>query len=256
MVNPHSLSLSYRAHSTHAMQGGLLSFINQRVVIVCAVALCHLAGLWALQHGLLRRAIEVVVPIEVMVDVIELAQPEAAQPPAPVPTPPSTKPTPKPLASPPPTLQQPRVEPSPVLAETPSERAPVAETSPPPSPSPVVAASPATQNSVEQAAPPAPPAPPKIELPSSKADYLNNPQPPYPGLSKRLGEQGLVVVRALIETNGTASKVELKTSSGFDRLDTAALQAVQKWRYVPGKRNGEPQAMWFDVPIHFQLTPN
>ena len=101
--------------------------------------------------------------------------------------------------------------------------------------------------------PPAPPAPPKLELPSSAADYLNNPKPPYPPLSKRLGEQGKVVVRVLIETNGTASKAEIAQSSGFDRLDQASVNTVLKWRYVPGKRGGVPEAMWFDVPVNWVL---
>jgi protein TonB len=102
-------------------------------------------------------------------------------------------------------------------------------------------------------APPAPPAPPRVELPSSSADYLNNPRPPYPPLSKRLGEQGKVVVRVFIEANGAASKAEIRSSSGYDRLDQTALQTVLKWRYAPGKRNGVAEAMWFNVPISFVL---
>jgi protein TonB len=92
-----------------------------------------------------------------------------------------------------------------------------------------------------------------VELPSSSADYLNNPRPPYPALSKRMGEQGKVVVRVFIETNGTASKAEVRTSSGFDRLDQTAVQTVLRWRYVPGKRNGVAEAMWFNIPINFVL---
>ncbi|MBA2676675.1 energy transducer TonB, partial [Ramlibacter sp.] len=103
------------------------------------------------------------------------------------------------------------------------------------------------------ATPPAPPAPPKVELPSSDADYLQNPKPAYPPMSRRMGEQGKVVLRVLIGADGNAQKAEIKQSSGFDRLDQAGLQTVQKWRYVPGKRNGVPEAMWFDVPINFVL---
>ena len=99
----------------------------------------------------------------------------------------------------------------------------------------------------------APPAPPRIELPSSDADYLNNPKPPYPALSKRMGEQGKVVVRTLIGTDGRAQEVQLQQSSGYERLDQAALNAARQWRYVPGKRDGVPQAMWFNVPFTFQL---
>ena len=90
-------------------------------------------------------------------------------------------------------------------------------------------------------------------LPSTQADYLNNPRPPYPPLSRRLGEQGKVVLRVFIETDGTAARAEIRTSSGFERLDQAALQTVLRWRYVPGKRGGTPEAMWVTVPINFVL---
>jgi protein TonB len=90
-------------------------------------------------------------------------------------------------------------------------------------------------------------------LPSSNADYLQNPKPPYPALSKRLGEQGKVVVRVLIGTDGTAQQAEIRQSSGYERLDQAALGTVLRWHYVPGKRAGVPEAMWFNVPINFVL---
>ena len=92
-----------------------------------------------------------------------------------------------------------------------------------------------------------------VQLPSSNADYLQNPKPAYPALSKRLGEQGKVIVRVLIGADGAAQQAELRQSSGFDRLDQAALDTVLKWRYVPGKRSGVAEAMWFNVPINFVL---
>ena len=92
-----------------------------------------------------------------------------------------------------------------------------------------------------------------MQLPSSNADYLQNPKATYPAMSKRLGEQGKVIVRVLIGADGIAQQAELRQSSGFDRLDQAALQTVLKWRYVPGKRAGIAQAMWFNVPINFVL---
>jgi protein TonB len=97
------------------------------------------------------------------------------------------------------------------------------------------------------------PAAPKVELPSTDADYLNNPKPVYPVLSKRVGEQGRVLVHVLIGPDGLAQRADIKTSSGFERLDQAALATVLKWRYVPGKRSGVAEAMWFNVPINFVL---
>ena len=67
------------------------------------------------------------------------------------------------------------------------------------------------------------------------------------------GEQGRVLVNVLIGVEGRAQKVELKTGSGFERLDQAALTSVQRWRFVPGKKGGVPQAMWFTVPVNFVL---
>ncbi len=106
---------------------------------------------------------------------------------------------------------------------------------------------------VKPAAPPAPPAPPKIELPSSHASYLNNAPPRYPPLSKRLGEQGTRGGPRPDRTDGTASQASVKTSSGYQRLDQTALQTVLQWRYVPGKRAGVPEAMWFNIPLDFVL---
>ena len=91
-------------------------------------------------------------------------------------------------------------------------------------------------------------------MPSSDAAYLNNPKPGYPAISKRMGEQGKVVLRVLIGTDGLPQKVEINQSSGYDRLDRQAQEAVMRWRFVPGKRNGVPEAMWSLVPINFVLA--
>lgn len=93
-----------------------------------------------------------------------------------------------------------------------------------------------------------------LQLPSSDAAYLNNPQPVYPAISRRLAEQGKVLVRVLIGKNGRAQQVEVTQSSGYERLDHAALEAVLSWRYVPGQLGGEPQAMWYGIPISFKLN--
>jgi TonB family protein len=74
-----------------------------------------------------------------------------------------------------------------------------------------------------------------------------------PHASKRMGEQGKVVLRVLIGTDGLPQKVEINKSSGYDRLDRQAQEAVMRWRFVPGKRNGVPEAMWSLVPINFVL---
>jgi protein TonB len=207
--------------------------LHRNTLIVLSVVLAHVATLWALQSGLLRRAVEVIVPAQVLSEFIA--------PPAP-PSPPPTAPTLPPPVAP----RSPVTPPVPASITAPVTDAPNAVVAPAPS------------------APPAPPmattAPPAatrgspvLEPPSSDAQYLRNPKPVYPALSKRLGEQGKVVIRVLIGADGSAQKAEIQQSSGFDRLDQAALNTVLGWRFVPGKRGGVPEAMWFSVPINFLL---
>lgn len=135
---------------------------------------------------------------------------------------------------------------------TPAPNAPIGVAEP--VPDPVVHAPPAPPAPpTPSPAPPAPPAPPRIELPSSNAAYLNNPRPSYPAISRRMGEQGKVVLRVFIDAEGQPQEIEIKQSSGYERLDQQALQAVRRWRFTPGKRNGIAEAMWNIVPINFVL---
>ncbi len=222
--------------------------MNRNLVIASSVVLLHVGALWALQSGLLRRAVEIVVPAEVLSDFITPPAPKVDVPkPRPAPAPPAPQPRQA--------VQRPALPPAPqplaIADPTPAPNAPTGVLTPQP-PAPPIAA-PVAPPAPVSVAPPAPPAPPKVELPSSDADYLNNPKPAYPSLSKRLGEQGKVVVRVLIGVDGTAQKAEVRSSSGFERLDQAALATVLKWRYAPGKRAGVPEAMWFNVPLNFVL---
>jgi protein TonB len=82
---------------------------------------------------------------------------------------------------------------------------------------------------------------------------LQNPKPAYPPISRRLNEQGRTTVRVLIGADGLPQRAEIAKSSGFSRLDDAALATVMRWRYVPGRRNGVAEAMWFNVPINWVL---
>ena len=220
---------------------------NRNVFIAGSVLLFHAFAIWALQTGLLMRAVEIIVPVEVLAQIIDLPTSKTA-PPVPIPTPPVpvkqavTKPTPITQTAPPIlTVNEPAPAAAVFVAPTPQPLAPIAA---PAVPVAVVASAPS--------APPAP-APAKVVLPSSDAEYLNNPKPPYPPMSKRLNEQGNVVVRIYIDTDGLPQKAELQKSSGFDRLDQAALAVVMKWRYVSGKRNGVPEAMWMGTTIKFIL---
>lgn len=114
---------------------------------------------------------------------------------------------------------------------------------------------PVPQAAVAAAAAPTPaavPQPPVIE-PRLDADYLNNPKPPYPSMSRRLGEQGAVHLRIYVNADGSVAKLELKRSSGFARLDQSAMNTVQSWRFVPARQGSQPIAAWVVVPIQFTL---
>ena len=229
----------------------------------------HAGALWGLQAGWQARPPEPEPDILIAASLIS----EVAPVPAPAPTPPAAPPVAQPRkAAPAPTPPQPApTQPQPgarpattpaptaLPAATQAEPSPNAPTATLAQPSPATPASPAgaaVAAGIPQATPastaPAP-APAKVELPNASASYLNNPKPPYPALSKRLGEEGKVVVRAWIDTNGRATQAEIKTSSGYDRLDQTALQTVLNWRYIPGQRAGVPEAMWFNIPLNFVL---
>ena len=226
---------------------------DRTMVIATVVVVAHGLALWALQHGLLRRAVELVVPVTVISEPIVQPRPVVVPPPAPA-LPPQRTVAPRTPA--PPRAAPPLTAPA-TPAPAPDAPVAVAAAAVSPAPLPPIAA-PAAPVAVaaapvqaEQRPTPAPA--PKLELPSSDADYLQNPKPVYPPLSKRLGEQGTVTVRVLIGTDGTAQQGEIQKSSGFDRLDQAALATVLQWRFVPGKRAGKPEAMWFAVPIAWVL---
>ncbi len=211
--------------------------ISRNAAIALVVVALHVGFIWALQSGLLMRVAEVIVPVELLSQFIEPPAPKVNKPP-----PPPSEPIKKPMAK---TVVAPTPQPLAIADPTPSPNAPTGVTTPQPAPAPIAAP--------VAAAPAAPPAAPSVQLPSSDADYLQNPKPPYPPISRRLNEQGKTTVRVLIGLDGQPQRAEIAKSSGFDRLDQAALTTVMRWRYVPGKRGGVAEAMWFNVPINWVL---
>ena len=94
---------------------------------------------------------------------------------------------------------------------------------------------------------------PAVSAARFDAAYLNNPPPVYPVLSRRKREQGKVLLRVQVSAQGAAERVAIQTSSGHVRLDSAALEAVKRWRFVPARRGGEAVAASVVVPIVFRL---
>jgi periplasmic protein TonB len=222
--------------------------LHRNIAIVGSVVLFHVAALWALQAGLLRRAVEIVIPVQILSELITPPAPKVEPPPTPPPPPKAREPVRQPPARKIERELPPPPKPVAIPESRPALNAPtgVLQAQPPPAPitAPVAA----------EARPTTPaPSPTEVELPSSDASYLQNPAPVYPPISKRLGEQGKVIVRVLIGADGAPQKAELKRSSGFERLDQSALEYVMKCRYVPGKVGGVPQAMWHEAPVTFVL---
>ncbi len=85
------------------------------------------------------------------------------------------------------------------------------------------------------------------------AAYLHNPEPKYPPLSRRLGEEGRVLLKVRVTPEGLPAAVDLEKSSNFERLDEAAKQTVARWRFVPAKRGDQPIEASVIVPIVFRL---
>jgi protein TonB len=157
-------------------------------------------------------------------------------PPPPPPPPPAAKPPPARKAvvvAPVPLLQVPR--PAPVMPVA-LQAAPVA----PP---------------VTVPAPPAPPTPPsKVKAADLSTHVISAVPPRYPTESRRRHEQGTVVLGLTLDLNGKVADISVVHSSGYRRLDEAALRAVRKWRWAPTLRDGQPAIVHGQVEIPFVLT--
>ena len=146
-------------------------------------------------------------------------------------------------AQPQPVVAPPSIAPTPITMPPPPLIAP-AESAPPSAP---VAATEVVAEAPESA-PPATVTPPRFD-----ADYLRNPTPAYPPISRRNGEQGRVLLRVLVGADGAPQDVLIKSSSGIERLDRAASDAVRRWRFVPARVGSDAVAAWVLVPIAFNL---
>ena len=209
----------------------------QRNLMVAGIVAAHVGAGWGLmQVQQVREAVADVAPM--FVDLITPAPPPPVPPPPP-PPPPKPQPIQKKAPPVPIIAAPPAPTPSPQAFEVPVEPAPPA----PPPPPVAVAAAPA---------PPAPPAPPRT-LPSSALQFVIAPPLQYPNVSKRLQESGTTLVRFYVDEAGQPHNAQVSRSSGFERLDAAALAAVQKSRLKPYVDNGVATAGWVIVPLKFEL---
>ena len=214
---------------------------------ITATVLLHVILAFLFMLGLMEHSITPPEAPPVLVEFMQ-SQPTPKTSEQPVAKPIPVPPRPQPVAAPAPS-PQPQPSPSKVSAPTEvAQAAPVAPVSAPTTPTPP--------------APPAPPAPapaPVVTAPSKTevsipASYsASNQKPIYPNMSKRLGEQGTVVLRVLVKADGSAGEVEVKSSSSYPRLDQAAVEAVKTWRFNSAKIDGKAIDEWYQVPIPFKL---
>ncbi len=80
-----------------------------------------------------------------------------------------------------------------------------------------------------------------------------NPLPPYPRAARRQGLEGRLVLRVTVTAQGTPGVVKVLESSGHALLDDAAVRAVMRWRFQPGRRGSLPVQASLDLPVVFRL---
>lgn len=207
--------------------------LGRRAVRFSLVAVAHVALLWGVAELASRPEVRQAAQ-EILVRLVELRRPEPeVKSPEPQPQPQSRR-----------QVQQP-VAPPPIVTAAVDVPAPAATFAVPPQPP-----APPEPPAIEAVPTPAPPA---VTAARFDADYLSNPKPVYPVASRRLGEEGKVVLRVKVSHDGTPLTVEVKYSSSFPRLDEAAKSAVEHWRFVPARRGDEAIESWVSVPIVFSL---
>lgn len=199
------------------------------VTLVVAAHAAALAGLWMPAPALVAGAPS----IDVQIISEQLTLPVEPQPVQPPPEPPRPRPKPEPQV-------KPRSEPVP--EPTPQPVAEPAPSTPPPPPQ-----APAAPTAPVEA--PVVTTPPRIDAAHSGNNKLT-----YPLTSRRLKEEGTALLSIFVNADGTVGEVKLLKSSGFERLDRAAMESVKKWKLIPARRGREPVAAWYEQPVKFNLN--
>lgn len=215
------------------------------------VMLLHAGLFFALRSGIPHVAVPAD-PKEMFASLIAPEQPSAMSAPKPQ-QPMPIKPQPKPRPAPPRPVR--KMMPVPAAIAAPSPHA-ISTSQPVPDPAPAQDASASTATTTQAATVPAaaPTAPAQPKTISSGVEYLQTPQPRYPPLSRRTGEEGRAILRVLVNAQGMPERADIRTSSGSARLDDAAREAVMRAQFRPHIDNGVAVAVFVIVPILFQLN--
>jgi TonB family protein len=89
----------------------------------------------------------------------------------------------------------------------------------------------------------------KLAAADAKAAIISSPQPNYPLDARRKHWTGAGVFSCHIRPDGTVASVDVRQSTGHQVLDQAAITALQRWRFQPGKIESP-----INVPVHFQMN--
>ena len=205
---------------------------SKRMAAFVLVVIIHVLFVYVLASGLGKKVVEVVLgPVETRL--IEELPDEDEEPPPPPPE----------IETPPPYVPPPEIAidipvdsgPTTAISNVTSER-PVA------APPPIAAPKPVERNVVKTP-------------PSTQGRGARITQPEYPPAARRAGEEGTVQLQVLVLSSGRAGEVKVARSSGFPKLDEAAINEVKRnWRFVPGKEDGKPVDMWHTFAVTFRLT--
>jgi protein TonB len=145
-----------------------------------------------------------------------------------------------------------RIETVPPVVERPVDNGPVVffdPTPPIPAPTGIAGAGDGTGVAID---PPAPPAP-VIVAPGLDPRYAGDLQPDYPAAERRMGNPGKVTVRVLIGTDGRVKEVEPVSATSDAFFRATRDQALRRWRFRPGTRDGVPQAAWRTMSVTFVM---
>lgn len=198
------------------MEFGRASDPSRRVYGLLFVVLFHVALIYGLINGLGKKVVELLpAPIETKI-LKELVETEEAPPPPP----------PKFDTPPPPFIPPPEIN----IQST--------------------AARPNAITTTTTVKPAAPAAPAARKAPVVKAKNCR--EPDYPSVSERLGETGSVVLQLLVGIDGKVTESKVEKSSGYPRLDKAAVDGLSRCKFTPGSNAGVPEAAWAQIKYTFK----
>jgi protein TonB len=201
---------------------------SPRAWALAIIALLHMGFFWALTHGLSINPLHLLDPLPpTQIPIIEVPN----------------QPPPKPLKPVEINTTQQLVTRIPTPIEFPTEPTPYEPviTEVPTGPGDIIGPGSATE-----------PLPKVVEPRIDSRRGLTEPY--YPPAEIRAGAEGTVVLSIYILADGRVGEVRLITSSGHEGLDKSAMREAKKWRFVAGTSDGQPMAMWKQLPVTFRLN--